>query len=79
MNFRRDKDRAERWQRFLKEDGFEDALRRIEQDYIGTWRRSLTRRGRERAWHRLKALEDVRAQISAVMSAGKRAEHKLKD
>lgn len=79
FKWRQDKERAERWQRFLKDEGFQAALDEIEQDYIKDWRNALTQRGRERAWHGLKALERVRGKIHAVMTAGKIAEHKLKD
>lgn len=77
--YRQNKEKAARWQRFLKDEGFADALDQIERDYIETWRNALTQRGRERAWHGLKALERIKGKINAVMSAGKIAEHKLKD
>lgn len=74
---RRDKEKALRWKRFLEEEGFADALAQIEQDYIDEWRGALTRRGRERAWHGLKALERLRAKIQAVMTKGQIADHSL--
>lgn len=79
FKLRQDKERAQRWRRFLENEGFQSALDEIEQDYIRDWRGSLTQRGRDRAWYGLKALERLKGKINAVMSAGKIAEHKLKD
>lgn len=79
FKLRQDKEKAERWKRFLNEDGFADTLRTIEKELIGEWRKSLTQRGRDRAWHDLRALERVQTKINTVMSAGKYADNKLKD
>jgi hypothetical protein len=54
---------------------FQSALDRVERDYVEAWKHSADAAHREALWHRLKALDDLRQDLTAAISGGAVAAH----
>lgn len=61
--------------RLFEDKAFQEAMSRLERDYIERWKNSATAEERELLWHRLRALEDIRTDLTATISGGAVAAH----
>jgi hypothetical protein len=63
----------------LNSDAFKAAVDQVERKTIQAWKGANLATSREEAWHRLKALNDIQAELRAMTGAKRIAEDQLKE
>lgn len=61
----------------ILKEGLEGVFQAVEEDILSAWRMASKPEDRDALWHRLKALDNLRAEINARIENGRVAEHKL--
>lgn len=81
FDLRRRIDAAERARGFVEDPLLVGAFERLEQKFMKVWRNSPAEAvdGRERLWHHLQALDEVRAELAAALEDGDMARAELAD